>query len=117
MKPRFQADNDLRGSIRTGTLRSATAIDFQSALAANLHGLPDPEVLRLAALEGRILVSHDENSMPAHFKAFLAAGNMSPGVLLAPQRIPTAQIIESLVVIWTASECDEWIDRLDWLPI
>ena len=59
MKPRFQADNDLRSSIRTGVLRSEPSIDFQSALAARLDGMPDSEVPRLAMLQSRILVSHD----------------------------------------------------------
>ena len=54
------------------------------AQRARLDGVPDGEVLRLAAEQGRILVSHDENSMPGHFREFVAAGNESPGVLLAP---------------------------------
>jgi hypothetical protein len=40
VKPRFQADNDLRSSIRTGVLRHEPSIDFQSALAARLDGIP-----------------------------------------------------------------------------
>jgi hypothetical protein len=59
LKPRFQADNDLRGSIRAGVLRREPSIDFQSALAASLDGIPDPEVLGLAMVHGRILISHD----------------------------------------------------------
>jgi hypothetical protein len=48
VKPRLQADNDLRNSIRTGVLRREPAIDFQSALAARLDDIPDPEVLSKA---------------------------------------------------------------------
>jgi hypothetical protein len=82
VKPRFQADNDLRSSIRTGALRHEPSIDFQSALAARLDGIPDPEVLRLAMLQGRILISHDENSMPGHFSDFAMVGTAAP----APDR-------------------------------
>jgi len=32
VKPRFQADNDLRSSIRTGVLRHEPSIDFQRVL-------------------------------------------------------------------------------------
>ena len=117
MKARFQADNDLRSSIRIGVVRREPAIDFQSAQRARLDGVPDSEVLRLAAEQGRILVSHDENSMPEHFWDFLAAGNESPGVLLAPQEVATRQVIESLVLLWVASEAEEWRDRMVWLPI
>jgi hypothetical protein len=48
VRPRFQADDDLRSSIRTGVLRREPSIDFQTALAAGLDGISDPEVLRLA---------------------------------------------------------------------
>lgn len=74
MKPRFQADNDLRSSIRVGVLRREPSIDFQSAQAAQLDAIPDPEVLSRAASQNRILVSHDENSMPAYFEKHLNMG-------------------------------------------
>jgi hypothetical protein len=74
VKPRFQADNDLRSAIRTGVLRREPSIDFQSARAAGLDGVPDLEVLRVTVHQGRILVSHDENSMPGYFRDFLASG-------------------------------------------
>jgi len=96
MKQRFQADNDLRNSIRTGVLRREPSIDFQSARAARLDGLSDPEVLRSAAEQGRILVSHDENSMPGHFNDFLGSGIRCPVVLMVPQGAPTGRVIESI---------------------
>jgi len=50
---------------------------FQSPRATNRDGPPDPEVLRLAADQGRILVSHGENSMPGHFATIWRAGAQS----------------------------------------
>ena len=44
MKPRFQADNDLRKAIRIGVRLREPAIDFESAQRAGLDGVPDPEV-------------------------------------------------------------------------
>ena len=117
MKPRFQADNDLRGAIRTGVVRREPSVDFRSAHAAELEGVADPEVLRRCAEDGRILVSHDENSMPGHFRDFLAAGQVSPGVLMAPQDAATGAVIESTLLGWIASESDEWCNRLVWLPL
>ena len=117
MKPRFQADNDLRSSIRTGVLRREPSIDFRSALAAGLDGIPDPEVLRLAMVQSRSLISHDENSMPGHFNDVLKRGNRSPGVLTAPEEAPVGRVIESILLIRVASEADEWVDRIAWLPI
>ncbi len=117
MTPKFQADNDLRSSIRTGVLRHEPSIDFQSAVAARLDGIPDPEVLRLAMVQGRILISHDENSIPGHFTDFLNGGHRSPGVLIVPQGAPVGRVIESILLVWIASEAAEWVDRIVWLPI
>lgn len=98
-------------------MRHEPSIDFQSALAAALDSIPDPEVLRRAMAEGRILISHDENSMPGHFRGFLEGGNHSPGVLIVPQGTPVGRVIESIVLIWIASDAAEWIDRIQWLPV
>jgi len=37
--------------------------------------------------------------MPQQFAEFLQAGNRSPGVLMIPQNLPTADPIEALVLI------------------
>jgi hypothetical protein len=48
-------------------LRAAPEIDMRTPAAAGLDGLKDPEVLRIAADSGRILVSQDRRTMPGHF--------------------------------------------------
>jgi hypothetical protein len=69
---RFQADADRSFLIVRKLLRREPDIDFQSATQAGLAGLSDPEVLALAARGGRILVSHDETTMPRHFAEFIS---------------------------------------------
>ena len=64
MSIRFQADNDLKRIIVDATLRREPRIDFQTAQAARLDDLDDEAVLRLAASQSRILVSHDKRTMP-----------------------------------------------------
>jgi hypothetical protein len=41
----------------------------------------------------------------------------SPGVILLREAILIAAVIEVLVLIWSASEAEEWIDRLVWIPL
>jgi hypothetical protein len=117
VKPRFQADNDLRNSIRLGVLRREPSIESVSAREAQLDHVSDPDVLLLCGQRNRLLVSHDENSMPSHFQAFIAAGHHSPGVLIVPQHVPTGEAIESLLLLWLASEAAEWAERIAWLPL
>jgi hypothetical protein len=91
MKVRFQADADLNRTIVKATLRREPSIDFQTAEAANLAGLPDRAVLVLAAREGRVLVTHDRKIMPQHFADFITTATSS-GVLIVPQKLPVTVI-------------------------
>ncbi len=116
-RPRFQADANFNALIVKGALRRQPLIDIQTAVAAGLAGVADSEVLARAALSGRILVSHDYHTMPDHFAAFLASGQHSPGVLLLHQTLPIAQAIEALLLVWAASDTEEWRDRLTYLPL
>lgn len=115
MTIRFQADADLNQNIVTGVLRREAAIDFKTALAANLEGLPDEKVLEIAAEERRILVSHDRRTMPLHFADFIIE-NTSSGVLIVSQDLPMLEVIDNLILIWAASDIEEWTNRLAYLP-
>lgn len=117
MKVRFLADADLKRAIVNGVLRRERSVDFQSARAAGLRGLKDDQVLKFAAENQRLLVSHDVGTIPEHFRRFRAAGNHSAGVFLVPQSLDIGVAIDELVLIWQASEAWEWIDRLEWLPL
>ena len=116
MKIRFQADADLNQVIVKATLRLEPGIDFQTATAAGLAGLDDAEVLKLAAVQGRVLVSHDRRPMPAHFGKFIAS-TTSPGILIVSRKLPISQVAEELFLIWSASTPQEWINCLRTLPL
>jgi len=74
-------------------------------------------VLALAAEQNRILVSHDFQTMPRHFGDFLQARGSSPGVLLVPQYLPVGEAVDELVLIWGASDTEEWEDRILRIPL
>ncbi len=116
MKVRFQADADLNQIILLATIRREPTVDFQTALAGGLSGLSDPEVLARAAAEGRILVTHDRKTMPRHFAAFIAR-ETSPGLLVIPQSLAVAPAVEDLLLIWSATEATEWVNRVAFLPL
>ena len=61
-------------------------------------------------------MSQDRRTMPGHF-ARHKAGARSPGVVLLRQAIPIADSIEELILIWSASEAEEWNGRLVWIPL
>jgi predicted nuclease of predicted toxin-antitoxin system len=116
MKVRFQADADLNQIVLLATVRREPAIDFQTALGAALAGVGDPEVLAIAARKGRILVTHDHKTMPRHFGQYVTT-NTSPGVLVVPQNLSVAAAAQELLLVWSATEAEEWINRICFLPL
>jgi Domain of unknown function (DUF5615) len=116
MKVRFQADADLNQNIVRAVRRRAPEIDFQTAHDAGFHGLDDETVLAQAARESRILISHDRRTMPRHFADFTST-KTSTGLILISQNLPIMRAAEDLILIWEASEAEEWVNRLDLLPL
>jgi hypothetical protein len=116
MKICLQADNDVTPALVHGVLRHNPAIDFQTAQAAKLDGLPDPAVLALAAREGRLLVSRDRRTMPRHFADFIS-NNHSPGIFLLRRKVALGRAIEELILIWETSESDEWFNKITYIPL
>lgn len=111
MKVRFLADANLNQHILSGVLRQVPEIDFKTAHEAHLHGLPDAQVLAIAASEGRILVTQDQRTMPAAFGEFIKTNN-SPGVLIIPQKRTTRRAIDSLMLVWMASDAEEYVNSI-----
>jgi predicted nuclease of predicted toxin-antitoxin system len=116
MPIRFQADADLNQIIVSAVLRRVPAIDFRTATAAGLTGLKDLDVLALAARDGRILVTHDQSTMPRHFGEFVRS-HRSPGLIVVPQHLPVREVADDVILIWTATDPEEWTDRIAFLPI
>ncbi|MDP2935848.1 MAG: DUF5615 family PIN-like protein [Dehalococcoidia bacterium] len=116
MKIRFQADADLNQTILLATVRREPAVEFQTAEAAGLAHRQDKEVLAIAAREGRVLVTHDQKTMPRHFAEFIAT-EPSTGLLVIPQHLPVAVAVEDLLLVWSATEAEEWINRISFLPL
>lgn len=116
MKVRFLADADLNLVIVRALRRKEPSLDFLTASDAGLAGLKDPEVLRRAATLDRVLVTHDRRTMPRHF-ADLVSQRTSPGVIIVPQKLPISVAVEELLVIWSLTEAEEWMNRICGLPL
>ncbi len=116
MRIRFQADADLSQIIVKAVLRREPEIDFQTATEANLAGKNDDEVLTISSKEKRILVTHDQRTIPGHFARF-TMNQTSSGVILISQKMPVVEAVEDLIMIWSLTGSDEWINRIVKLPL
>ena len=116
MQIRFQADADFNQIIVSAVLRHHQEIDFRTATAAGLAGLTDPEVLTLAARDGRVLVTHDHRTMPRYFGDFIRT-SPSPGLIVVPQILAIRDAADALILIWAVTKPEEWLNRVAYLPI
>ena len=117
MSIRFLADEDVRADIVQGLRSREPSIDILDVKSAELRGTGDPALLELAAKQDRILISHDRNTMTRHFYDRLAAGQSGPGLFIVPKHPSTVgHVIESLLLVWSASQAEEWRNRVVYLP-
>ncbi len=115
MSIRFQADADLNPKIGLGLRRREPAIDFRGANGVIPDATPDPDVLRIAADDDRVLVSRDVSTMREHFERFIEQSD-SPGLLLIPSNRPISTAIEGLLMVWLNWSPDELRNLIRWLP-
>lgn len=115
-RPRFLADEDLKFEIVLAVRRLEPTIDFPTVIELGRAGSTDEQVLEFAHTEGRILVSHDVNTLRGLADGRVADGRGVGGVLLTAQGNPTRAVAETIHTIWGASEADEWVDRVVFIP-
>ena len=112
---RLLADADLNRAIISGVVRRNTGIDFKRAEEIPLEGLADEVVLRAAAQEHRVLVSHDVSTMPGHLRNF-ASTSASPGVIVIPQDLSVGKAIEYLLLICEVCDAPDLANRVCLVP-
>jgi hypothetical protein len=72
----------------------------------------DALVLELAALQGRVLLTHDRRTIPPLAQARVAAGLAMPGVFVVSQAMPIGQAIDELLIAThclSPNECDRMV--------
>lgn len=116
-RPIFFADHDVDGRILSGLQQKEPLIDLIRAQDVGLAAAPDADLLEYAAATMRITISHDESTMIGPAVARLRAGQMMPGLLIAPQKKPMGRVIDSLLLIWAASEAKEWHNIIRFIPL
>lgn len=115
--PRFLVDEDLRFEIVIAARRTEPSIDIPTVVESGRAGLQDHELLEWAHGQRRIIISHDVNTLKGEAEARIRNGLGISGLLLAPQNRATREIAESIILIWSASQGEEWANRIAYLPL
>jgi hypothetical protein len=114
---RLLIDHDLDQDILRGLLRRVPDLDAVTAYEVHMSEAPDPELLAWAAEAGRVLVTHDRRTMPAHAARRLAAGNHVAGVVVVSRQIPISAAINELEIVVLCSEPEEWYNLVRHIPL
>ncbi|MEK7440264.1 MAG: DUF5615 family PIN-like protein [Chloroflexota bacterium] len=77
----------------------------------------DPEILIWCEQQSFILVTNNRKSMSPHLQNHLAQGRHVPGILVMNPKMSIGETIEELLLIWGASEEEEYQDRISFLPV
>jgi hypothetical protein len=112
-RPRFLADEDLNVEIIAGLMRVEPALELRTVRAEGLAGRPDAAVLQFAAEHGFVVVSHDSNTMTADASERIRAHLVMPGLAIIHQWIGVGPAIKWLLMVWEATEAEEWFDKID----
>ena len=115
---RFLIDENISPEYRTQLLRhepllTVLVIGDEGAPA---RSTPDPEILVWCEQNQFSLVTNNRESMPQHLSDHIAAGHHVPGIFTINRRVSMGLIIEQLILIVGASDEDEYIDRITYIP-
>ena len=114
---RLLIDQDLDHDILRGLIRRIPQLDAVTALEIGMGKATDPELLSRAAREGRIIVTHDRKTMPAHAADLMREGENIAGLFVVARSLPLHQVIQDLEVMITCSENNEWVNVIRYLPL
>jgi predicted nuclease of predicted toxin-antitoxin system len=79
---RLLIDQDLDHDILRGLIRRIPQLDVVTAFEIGMREATDAQLLIRAAQEGRIIVTHDRQTMPTHAAHLMSKGEISPDFLL-----------------------------------
>jgi hypothetical protein len=114
---RLLADENLNYNIVRGLGRRLPEIDIARVQDVGRAGADDPSLLAWAALERRVLITHDAQTLAKYAHERVNAALPMPGVIEISFRVPVRVAIEDLVVIAECSLPDEWEGKVLCLPL
>lgn len=110
-------DENLNHRILRGLIRAIPHLDYAVTQDTELKGAVDPRLLAAAAEQGRILVTHDVNTIPKHAYDRIKAGLSMPGVIAVPDQLAIGQAISDLGLLVECCERSELENRVLYLPL
>jgi predicted nuclease of predicted toxin-antitoxin system len=114
---RFLADENFNNKILKALLDAEFDLDVVRAQDTEIYQTSDPIVLEWAAQQGRILLTHDVQTMPNFAHQRVRAGLPMPGVILVHDNVPVGRAIDELLIMIGASPPSDFESQVKFIPI
>lgn len=111
------SDENFNGDILRGLFRRRPDLDVVRAQDVGLSATPDPEVLASAASQGRIVLTHDRDTMPRFAYDRVRTGQPMPGLFLVSDLMPVGQAIDELLLAVDCLSAEECKDLVRFFPL
>ena len=114
---RFLADENFNFDIVRGLLRRLPSLDLVRIQELGLSGAVDLDILELAANMGRVVLTHDVNTMTKFVYQRFDVATPMPGVVAVPDTLSVGRAIEDLIIMIGCSLEHEWENQVRYLPL
>lgn len=111
------SDENFDHDILRGLYRRRPDLDVVRVQEVGLNATPDPDVLAWAAAEGRILLTHDRDTLPNFAYDRVRAGQTMPGVFLVSDQMPVGQAIDEILLAVECLPPEECKDFVRFFPL
>jgi predicted nuclease of predicted toxin-antitoxin system len=113
---RFCADENFNNNILRGLLRRLSTLDIVRIQDVGLTGIDDISLLAWAAVEKRIVLTHDTKTMAGFAFARVDEGKPMPGVFVVDCDASPGFVLEDISLIVECSLNEEWEGQVIYLP-
>lgn len=114
---RLLADENFNGRILRALQRRISDLDILRVQDTPLYGAEDRAVLRWAAEEGRVLLTHDIATLVGHALERIREGQRLPGVVAMRSDLAIGRVVEDLEILILAGQPEDLVDRVVFLPL
>lgn len=114
---RLLADENFDGATTRALLRRRPDLDLLRVQDVGLAGADDPSILDWAAQNGRILLTHDRETLPNFAFQRVKQRRTMPGVFLILGEADRAQLINDILLAEDASDPEDWSNQVCYFPL
>ena len=111
------SDENFNADILRGLFRRHPDLDVVRVQDVGLSATPDSDILAWAAVEGRIVLTHDRDTMPHFTYERVRAGQAMPGVFLVSDLMPIGQAIDEILLAVDCLAPEECKDFVRFFPL